>query len=178
MTIEQKRKSRSKQTGEIFTPPRLVSQMLAKLPREVWGRSKEFCDPACGNGNMLIMVLLRKLARGHNPLQALSTCFGTDIMRDNILECRLRLLKAVSIFDTVTEDHVKTVFTNIKWIDIKKHPGGSLDYDFSFFAKFKQSDIDRWMKWIKQDILDTVELPVEETEDGFGQQKRIVFKNG
>jgi type I restriction-modification system DNA methylase subunit len=175
--IEQKRESRIKKFGEVYTPPRLVSSMLAKLPKSVWKKSQTWCDPACGSGNMIVLVLLKKLERGHNPLLALKTVFGVDIMADSVKQCRLRLLKAISIFENVTEEHVKTVFDNIRWINIKQHPGGSLDYDFSFTPnKYKQSDITRWMKWIEHDnILDTVELPVEETEDGFGRQKMLKF---
>ena len=175
--IEQNMENRIKKYGEVFTPPKLVSSMLAKLHRSCWHHEKTFVDPACGNGNMLVPVLYEKLKRGHNPLQALKTIYGVDIMRDSVKECRRRLLKTVSIFETVTEEHVKTVFINIRLININKHPGGSLDYDFSFTSnKHKQSDIDRWMDWIENyNFLDNLDLPIEETEDGFGKQKMLEF---
>lgn len=157
--IEQRREERAKQTAEVFTPPRLVKQMLDKLPKEVWKIGKTFVDPACGNGNFLISVLWRKIERGHNPLEALKTVHGVDIMRDNIQECRLRLLKLVSIHEKITEDYIKTVFQNIVHININKNPGGSLDYDFAFNGgNIKQKDIARWMEWIKNGRLEEVEL--------------------
>ena len=175
--IEQNMENRIKKYGEVFTPPSLVSQMLDKLPPSCFNRNITFCDPACGNGNMIVPVLYEKLKRGHDPLEALKTIYGVDIMRDSVKECRRRLLKTVSIFETVTEEHVKTVFINIRLININKHPGGSLDYDFSFTSnKHKQSDIDRWMDWIENyNFLDNLDLPIEETEDGFGKQKMLEF---
>ena len=137
--------------------------MLNKLPDEVWEENKTFCDPACGNGNFLIWILLRKIAKGHNPLEALKTVYGADIMRDNIQECRLRLLKVISLFEEITEEHVKTIFKNIVWINMHKHPGGSLDYDFSFNDRPKKANVEQWMKNIHENNkLNEVELPIDE----------------
>ena len=161
--IEHKRKKRQKQTAEVFTPNSLVNDMLNKLPEEVWEDNKTFCDPAVGNGQFLIWILLRKIAKGHKPLEALKTVYGADIMRDNIQECRLRLLKVISLFEDITEEHIESVFKNIVWINSHKHPGGSLDYDFSFKNKPGKEDIQRWMKYIhEENKLDEVDLPVDE----------------
>lgn len=130
--VEDIRKARRKQTAEVFTPPLLVSQMLGKIPVEVWEPGKTFCDPSCGTGNFLIAVLWRKIELGHSPLDALKTIYGADIMQDNILECRERLLKIASVFEPVSEDHKKAVAKNIVWVDREIYPKGSLDYDFDF----------------------------------------------
>lgn len=169
-----KREKRVKKTGEVFTPIPLVRRMLSKLPKEVWKRDKTFCDPACGNGNMLLVVLWTKLAKGHKTATALDTVYGVDIMRDNIRECRLRLLKLVSLFEKVTEDHVKTVMKNVVWINRTKYPFGALEYNFSFKNSVKQSDVDKWMEWIKRDhILDDINLPV--TEEFFKDEQHMLF---
>ena len=161
--LEQKRKKRRKQSAEVFTPPSLVNDMLNKLPEEVWEENKTFVDPACGNGNFLIWILLRKIAKGHDPLEALKSVYGADIMRDNIQECRLRLLKVISLHETVTEEHIKAIFRNIVWINMKKHPGGSLDYDFAFKNRPKKANVEQWMREIhKEQKLDEVKLPVDE----------------
>jgi type I restriction-modification system DNA methylase subunit len=95
-TLEQKRKERRKETAEDFTPAPLVSEMLDKLPTEVFSDpSKTFCDPAAGDGNFLIQVLQRKLDNGHDPLQALSTIYGVELMPDNTLEMKERLLSLI-----------------------------------------------------------------------------------
>lgn len=168
--IEERREDRLKQTGEVFTPNRLVYRMLSKLPRSVWKKGATFCDPACGNGNFLIHILWRKIQRGHDPLDALRCIYGVDIMRDNIRECRLRLLKTVSVFESITEDHIKAVFQNIKFLNSKKYPKGALQYDFSFKNNHNMKDVKEWLSLIKKGLLEEVDLPVEEEEFG----KRLV----
>lgn len=178
-TSTEKSESRIKQFGEVFTPSRLVNQMLSKLPKTVWKRNQTFCDPACGDGNFLVHVLYRKLVRGHNPLEALQCIYGVDIMRDSIRECRLRLLKIIQVIagETITEDHVKAVFDNIKWLCTKRYPQGSLDYDFAFKKNgTNQKTLDKWMKSIQDGILNEVELPVDE-EIGNKQHRDIFGEN-
>ena len=49
-----------KQFGEVFTPMKLVSEMLDKLPNEVWtNKNLKWLDPASGMGNFPIAVYLR-----------------------------------------------------------------------------------------------------------------------
>jgi 16S rRNA G966 N2-methylase RsmD len=49
-----------KQFGEVFTPMKLVNEMLDKLPIEVWTNKKfKWLDPCCGMGNFPIAVYLR-----------------------------------------------------------------------------------------------------------------------
>jgi len=87
-------KERIDRTGEIFTPPMLIEEMLDLLsPDAFFDDSKTFCDPACGDGNFLVEILLRKLKNGHDVSVALSTIYGMDIMEDNVQECRNRLLE-------------------------------------------------------------------------------------
>ena len=97
--IRTHREARKKQTAECFTPPFLTNEMLDKLteyaPKHFWkDEDKTFLDPACGNGNLLVEVLKRKLHYKHDPLKALQSLYGTDIMADNVKECRQRLLKS------------------------------------------------------------------------------------
>lgn len=143
------REERYRVTGEVFTPPSLTKKILSSLPKEVWKENKTFLDPACGIGNLLIPVLWRKIENGHKPLKALQSVYGVDIMPDNVRECRIRLLSLVSVFEAVTEDHIKATLANI--VFVKK---GSLEYDFSFAPI---NEIGKWNDWQKEK-----ELPVEE----------------
>ena len=151
----ERRIKRKKQTAEDFTPAPLVNEILDKLneyDKESWEEGKTFCDPACGNGNMLIEVLKRKISLGHDPVEALKTIYGTDIMQDNIRECRLRLLKLIRDNGVaINEDLVRTVFNKIVWISIKRYANGSLDYDFKFPNKASMKDILPWVKGINED---------------------------
>jgi len=94
--LEEKRKERRKETAEDFTPLPLVDEMLDKLPINSFiDPSKTFCDPAAGNGNFLVVILERKLNNKHDPLQALSTIFGVELMADNVEEMKERLLSYI-----------------------------------------------------------------------------------
>jgi type I restriction-modification system DNA methylase subunit len=149
----EKRNKRKKKTAEDFTPSWLVEQMLDKLNeygKESWEEGKTFLDPACGDGNMLVCVLERKLSLGHNPSDALKTIYGTDIMDDNIKECRLRLLKVINDNGVkITLDHIKTVFNNIVVTRLSRYKNGSLDYDFKFPNKASNKDVSKWLDGIE-----------------------------
>ena len=123
------RQLRKKQTAEDFTPPKLTNEILDKLEEyspESFLPDKTFLDPACGNGNLLVEVIKRKILKGHNPLEALKTLYGCDIMEDNIHECRERLLQ-------LTDGEGKEIVDRqILWTPLHLYPKGSLDYDFLF----------------------------------------------
>ena len=113
---------RQKELGEVFTPTKLVLQILQKLPKEMWKEGKTFIDPSCGNGQFLAAVLIIKRELGHkNPLE---TIFGVDIMKDNVEICRNRLLNIVGD----TEKNREIVIKNIVCHD-------GLSYDYAFKAK-------------------------------------------
>lgn len=92
----QRRASRVKENGEIFTPKFLVDELLDRLdqsdPSLFSDPLKTFLDPTCGDGEFLAGALYRKLTNGIPFEQALSGIYGVDIMLDNVLECRRRLL--------------------------------------------------------------------------------------
>lgn len=94
--LEERRKARRKISAEDFTPIELVNEMLDKLPAEVWtDPQKTFLDNSAGNGNFLVAVLQRKLDHGHDPLQALSTIYGVELMYDNVEEMHHRMFDIV-----------------------------------------------------------------------------------
>jgi hypothetical protein len=106
--LENKRKQRRKDTAEDFTPELLVNEMLDKLPREVWNDpNKTFLDNSAGNGNFLVAILQRKLDHGHDPLQALSTIYGIELMYDNVEEMHHRMYSIVKDFLHTQEDKDK-----------------------------------------------------------------------
>jgi len=160
--IRERRQRRQRQTAEVFTPPELVEQILSKLPQEVWKEGKTFCDPACGNGNFLIAVLRRKIKRGHKSLDALKCVFGVDIKKDNIHECRVRLLKEVSLHEEITGEHVKAVMVNVVYLSSTKKPKGSLQYHFGFHSSgINQRNVREWLENIKKGLFNEEHLPVE-----------------
>jgi hypothetical protein len=133
---EAKRLERRKQSGEIFTPSSLAEEMVAKLaeygPELFANPKKTIIDPACGNGQLLIPVLKRKL-KYTNPVQAISTIYGCDIFEDNVNECRLRLIKVIFTTRKIMSmkayiNIIKYLFKNFVCVPLDKYPNGSLDY--------------------------------------------------
>jgi type I restriction-modification system DNA methylase subunit len=112
-------KLRVKATGEVFTPTPLVQEILDKLNPDLFKYpTKTFIDPACGDGQFLSEVLIRKLENGIDFETALSTIYGVDLMQDNVDLCRERLLCG-------REDLRHIVEKNIVCAD-------GLEYDYSF----------------------------------------------
>ena len=160
-----KRKTRIKQTAEVFTPDELVNEILDRFPDEVWEEGKTYLDPACGNGNFLVHILLRKIDKGHNSTDALKSIYGLDIMKDNIIECMLRLLKIISIFEDIKKEHIEIVFTYIRWLNPVKWPRGTLDYDMSFKNNYDPKNVDEWYKKILTGELVDLDIKDIDTPD-------------
>jgi hypothetical protein len=84
---------RVKSTSEVFTPTKLVQEVLDRLdPMLFQDPDKTFLDNSCGDGQFLSEVLIRKMENGSTFEQALQTIYGVDLMQDNVDLCRQRLL--------------------------------------------------------------------------------------
>lgn len=101
MSGVERERSRVKSTGEVFTPTPLVHEVLARIPDDMFkDPTKTFLDPACGDGQFLGEVLIKKLAELETigvPVDqgleiALNTIYGVDLMIENVDLCRERLL--------------------------------------------------------------------------------------
>lgn len=102
-TKQIKSKTRVRDKGEVFTNEREVNAMLDLVKQETERIDSKFLEPACGNGNFLIEILRRKLEvvksrykksqweYEKNALIAVMSCYGVDIMQDNVNECIERL---------------------------------------------------------------------------------------
>jgi len=129
---------RVKATGEVFTPTELVREMLEQIPIEQFqDPTKTFLDNSCGDGQFLGEVLIRKMENGSTFEQALSTIYGVDLMQDNVVECRNRLLCG-------REDLRAIVERNIVCHD-------ALTYDYSFNGTNMNQDDLTWA-----DLFETV----------------------
>ena len=99
-----KSKQRVADHGEVFTPTWLVDEMLDLVKGETERIDSRFLEPACGSGNFLVRVVQRKLAavdlkfgksefdRRQYALLALMSCYGIELLSDNIRECRANML--------------------------------------------------------------------------------------
>lgn len=96
--------------GEVYTNKREVDAMLDLVKQETERIESRFLEPACGTGNFLSEILIRKLAivegryakNQHDferyGILAISSIYGVDLLEDNIAICRKRL---EDIFDSV-----------------------------------------------------------------------------
>lgn len=109
MEKQVKSKKRVADHGEVFTAEREVNAMLDLVKQETDRIDSRFLEPACGDGNFLAEILRRKLEaakrlatpRGRkrpesfdyekNSVLAISSLYGIDLLRDNVLLCRGRL---------------------------------------------------------------------------------------
>lgn len=121
--------------GEVLTGKREVNAMLDLVKQETERIESRFLEPACGTGNFLAEILERKLRvvtsrygkrlsdYERNAVVTVSSLYGIDILEDNVIECRERLL---AVFDRhypslFREQSIKTVKfilgRNIIWGD-------------------------------------------------------------
>ena len=98
---------RIKSTGEVFTPKKLVNEIIDRLPQDQLGNPLKTClDPSCGDGQFLGEVLIQKVENGIDFEQALSTIYGVDLMQDNVDLCRERLLCGQEHLRTIVEQNI------------------------------------------------------------------------
>jgi len=82
--------------------------MLDLVKDETERIDSRFLEPACGSGNVLLAILRRKLAavelkygtsdceRRHYALLGLMCLYGTELLADNITECRANVLEVLA----------------------------------------------------------------------------------
>jgi len=108
-------KQRVADHGEVLTGKREVNAMLDLVKQETERIESRFLEPACGTGNFLAEILERKLdvvdrryrrspiEHERYTLAAVCSLYGIDILEDNVIECRRRLL-------AIAERHCKSLF--------------------------------------------------------------------
>lgn len=111
-----KSKQRVSDHGEVFTPSWLVEAMLNLVKDESERIDSRFLESACGSGNFLKQILIRKLAavemrygksefdRNNYALLGLMCMYGIELLPDNIKECHANILKIFSDYLNVDEN--------------------------------------------------------------------------
>lgn len=101
-----KSKQRVKDAGEVFTPRWVVRDMLDldEIKDMSFELDTTFLEPACGNGNFIIQILVRKLmsvsaeAFDIDVARSVASIYGVDIAEDNVKETRARMMNAIRHF--------------------------------------------------------------------------------
>lgn len=102
-SITGERNGRRKETNEVFTPFEIIERMCEMVPEESWADpEKTFLEPTFGNGNIVLYILWRRMAAGIDWQTAVKTLYGTELMKDNCLECKARVM---SLFDALELDY-------------------------------------------------------------------------
>lgn len=111
-----KSKKRVSDHGEVFTPEWLVEAMLDLVKDETERLDSRFLEPACGSGNFLTKILVRKLAsveikyaksdfdRKHYAVLSLMCIYGIELLQDNIEECKANLLEIFAEYLSLSLD--------------------------------------------------------------------------
>jgi type I restriction-modification system DNA methylase subunit len=85
--------------GEVFTPKLLVKQIVeAHAPEVILDASRTVLEPAVGDGRFLTYILHQRLLKSQDIkhiIQSLSTLYGIDIQKENVLKAREELIKTV-----------------------------------------------------------------------------------
>jgi len=121
-----------KEYGEVFTPIKLINEMLDKLPLEVWkNKNLKWLDPCCGMGNFPVAIYLR-LMEGlkdqikddmHRKKHILENMlYMSELNKKNIFICR-------QIFD-INNDYKLNIYC-----------GDSLNVNYNKIFKIKHFDI-------------------------------------
>jgi hypothetical protein len=107
-----KSKDRIRDHGEVFTPDFIVNDMLDLVYQETQRIESRFLEPACGDGNFLVSILLRKITvvnkiykknqfdYERSALLAVSSVYGIDLLADNVSDAQQRL------YDIVSADYI------------------------------------------------------------------------
>lgn len=98
-------------TAEFFTPYSIVKKMCDKVPEEDWSNPyKTFVEPCFGNGQFVIYIIWNRIQHGIHWKTALETCYGVELMQDNVYETHGRIIK---LFDALDIDYDEDVAMDI-----------------------------------------------------------------
>lgn len=109
------RKERHKITQEDFTPDCIIDRLLKGSEELFTDFSKTFCDPCAGIGNILLYILRKRFENCQTQSgceQAVSTCYGTELMEDNTEECKERIIDLIKEFNFEITETVNNIINN------------------------------------------------------------------
>ena len=116
--------------GEVFTSEREVNAMLDLVKQETERIDSRFLEPACGDGNFLSEILIRKLrivksryGKSQKELDkyslvAITSIYGIELLKDNAEGCRERLFEIfLDWYKVVTQvQHNEQLFNCVKFV--------------------------------------------------------------
>lgn len=99
------RRKGPKGTQEFYTPYSIVKRMCDKISDEDWkDPNKTWCEPCFGNGQFVIYIIWNRIQHGIDWRTALETCYGVELMQDNVDETKERIF---DLFDKMNINYDK-----------------------------------------------------------------------
>lgn len=120
-------RERVKKLAEVYTAKKEVDAMLNLIPKETWDKiDSNFLEPACGDGNFIEAIILKKLDCLNKPKQikknqiqleydmltTISSVYGIDICEDNIERCKVRILNTIKSYYS---NHFNTINPTVQF---------------------------------------------------------------
>ena len=111
--IRKGRRKGIKSTQEFFTPYEIVKKMAEKIPESTWADpTKTCCEPCFGSGQFVLYIIWNRIQHGIDWETALRTCYGVELMQDNVIETHSRVFK---LLDALNIDYDKDVAMGIMY---------------------------------------------------------------
>lgn len=92
-------KTKKRLFGEVFTPKLLVKQLVdIYIPEVLCDPTLTILEPAVGDGRFLTYILYQRLTQSqdiHHTLQSVSTLYGIDVQKNNVIKARKELFNVV-----------------------------------------------------------------------------------
>lgn len=91
--VRNDRRKGSGGTQEFFTPYSIVKRMCDKITDEDWAdQTKTFIEPSFGSGQFVVYMVWNRIQHGIDWQTALKTLYGVELMADNVIETRNRVI--------------------------------------------------------------------------------------
>ena len=127
----------AKATAEFFTPYSIVKRMCDKIEESDWGDPKKtFCEPSFGNGQFVVYIIWNRLQHGIDWKTALETCYGVELMQDNVYETHGRIIK---LFDALGIDYDEDEAMDIMLRNLVCHD--FFTWDFEHWRPYTEEEL-------------------------------------
>ena len=137
-----KNNKEGKSTQEFFTPYSIVKKMCDKISEEDWSNpDKTFCEPCFGNGQFVIYIIWNRIQHGIDWKTALETCYGVELMQDNVYETHGRIIK---LFDALNIDYDEDVAMDIMLRNLVCHD--FFTWDFEHWRPYTEEELKQLSK--------------------------------
>ena len=131
------RKERRKKTSEFYTPYSIVKRMCDKIEDDDWADpEKTFCEPCFGNGNFVLAIIYYRILNGIDWKTALETCYGVELMQDNVYETHGRIIK---LFDALGIDYDEDEAMDIMLRNLVCHD--FFTWDFEHWRPYTEEEL-------------------------------------